>query len=71
MDLANIPKHPLAKRFKKLRVTKTQLSAHLSRPLSTVCAWLNGYNPMPSDIEQSLTELLSKLESENNVHPQE
>ena len=61
-SLPSIPKHPLNDKFKRLRITRSQLAAHLSRPISTVSAWLNGYTPMPTDAESRLTALLSSLE---------
>ena len=64
--LPTLPKHPLHARFKQLGITRSQLAAHLSRPISTLSAWLNGYTPMPSDVENALNKLLAKLETANS-----
>ena len=61
--LPELPKHPLNARFKQLGITRSQLAVHLSRPISTVSAWLNGYAPMPRNVESALKKLLAKLEA--------
>ncbi len=69
--LPNIPKHPLNDQFRRLGVTRPQLSAHLSRPVPTVAAWLNGYTPMPSEAESRLIDLLHSLEAHGGHHETE
>lgn len=63
MQLPNIPKHPLDDHFRRLKIPRTQLSAYLARPHSTVCAWLNGYNPMPSEVKAKLEGLIRELKN--------
>jgi len=62
--------HPLKKEFQHLKISQIVLSNFLREQLqihtshSRVSHWLNGYDPMPKNIEIELQNLLSKISSQ-------
>jgi len=56
--------HPLKKRFKDLNIPQIQLSRKFNVRYFTLNFYLNGYIPLPKELEEKMNNYADELERE-------